>query len=54
MIDAQFLVATVLVVIGALFYNLYWNRFLAFLVGLVFRVVLWNKGESSAWIRIGT
>ncbi|KAI0000347.1 hypothetical protein BJV77DRAFT_383016 [Russula vinacea] len=54
MLDASFLVATVLVVITLLFYILYWGRFLALLIGLVFRVVLWNRGGSSAWIQIGS
>jgi hypothetical protein len=53
MLDAGFLVATLLVVITLLFYILYWGRFLASLIGLVFRVILWNRGGSSAWIQIG-
>jgi hypothetical protein len=53
MLDTSFLVATILVVITLLFYILYWGRFLALLIGLVFRVVLWNRGGSSAWIQIG-
>jgi hypothetical protein len=50
---ASFLVATIIVVITLLFYVLYWGRFLALLIGLAFRVVLWNRGGSSAWIQIG-
>lgn len=53
MLDAGFLVATILVVITLLFYILYWGRFLALLIGLALRVVLWNRGGSSAWIQIG-
>ncbi len=53
MLDAGFLVATILVVIALLFYILFWGRFLALLIGLVFRVLLWNRGGSSAWIQIG-
>jgi hypothetical protein len=53
MTHASFLVATVIVVIALLFYILYWGRFLALLIGLAFRVVLWNRGGSSAWIQIG-
>ena len=53
MVDVNFLVATILVVVALLFYILHWNRVLAFLIGLAFRVVLWNKGGSSAWIQIG-
>jgi len=53
MLDTSFLVATILVVITLLFYILYWGRFLAFLIGLALRVVLWNRGGSSAWIQIG-
>jgi hypothetical protein len=53
MVDVNFLVATILVVIALLFYILHWNRVLAFFIGLAFRVVLWNKGGSSAWIQIG-
>lgn len=53
MAHASFLVATVIVVITLLFYILYWGRFLALLIGLAFRVVLWNRGGSSAWIQIG-
>jgi hypothetical protein len=50
MVDAHFLVANILAVIGLLFYIIYWNRVLAVLLGLVFRIVL--RG-STAWIRIG-
>jgi hypothetical protein len=53
MLDTSFLVAAVLVVITLLFYILYWGRFLALLIGLALRVVLWNRGGSSAWIQIG-
>lgn len=53
MLDTNFLVATILVVITLLFYILYWDRFIALLIGLALRVVLWNRGDSSAWIRIG-
>jgi hypothetical protein len=53
MLDVKFLVATILVVVALLFYILYWNRVIAFLIGLALRVVLWKKGGSSAWIRIG-
>jgi hypothetical protein len=50
MVDAHFLVANILAVIGLLFYIIYWNRVLAVLLGLIFRIVL--RG-STAWIRIG-
>jgi hypothetical protein len=53
MLDTSFLVATILVVITLLFYTLCWGRFLALLIGLALRVVLWNRGGSSAWIQIG-
>lgn len=52
-VNTGFIVATILVVIALLFYILYWNRVLAFLIELAFRVVLWNKGGSSTWIQIG-
>ncbi|KAH9985984.1 hypothetical protein BJV74DRAFT_946145 [Russula compacta] len=54
MLDHKFLVATIIVVIALLFYILYWNKFIAFLIGLAFRVVLWNRGASSVWIHIGS
>jgi hypothetical protein len=54
MLDTRFLVATILVVIAVLFYTLYWSRFIAFLISLLFRVVFWNRGSSSVWIQIGT
>jgi len=53
MVDANFLVTTILVVIALLFYTLYWNRFIALIIGLFLRVVFWNKGSSSIWIQIG-
>jgi hypothetical protein len=52
-VNTGFIVATILVVIALLFYILFWNRVLAFLIELAFRVVLWNKGGSSTWIQIG-
>ncbi|KAH9041126.1 hypothetical protein EDB84DRAFT_1436665 [Lactarius hengduanensis] len=54
MLDENFLVATILVVIALLFYVLYWNRLLALILSLVLRVVLWNKGGPSVWIQIGS
>lgn len=54
MLNSNFLVTTILVVIGFLFYALYWSRFIALLISLLFRVVYWNRGGSSAWVQIGT
>lgn len=52
MVDQSFLIAAVIVVITLLFYILYWNRLLAFILSLVLRVVLWNKDGSSVLIQI--
>ncbi|KAI0267154.1 hypothetical protein BC834DRAFT_969170 [Gloeopeniophorella convolvens] len=54
MLDSHLLIATILVVIALLIYVLYWNRLLAFLIGIVLRVALWNKGGASAWTQIGS
>jgi len=53
MLDTNFLVTTILVVIALLFYTLYWSRSIAFLISLLLRVVFWNRGGSSVWIQIG-
>jgi hypothetical protein len=52
MVDQSFLIAAILVVFALLFYILYWNRLLAFILSLVLRVALWNKDGSSVWIHI--
>ena len=52
MVDQSFLIAAVIVVIALLFYILYWNRLLAFILSIVLRVALWKKDGSSVWIQI--
>ncbi|KAF8271516.1 hypothetical protein EI94DRAFT_1770350 [Lactarius quietus] len=54
MLDQSFLIASIIVVIALLFYILYWNRLLAFILCLVLRVFLWNKDGPSVWIQINS
>ncbi|KAI0358672.1 hypothetical protein OH77DRAFT_1587674 [Trametes cingulata] len=54
MLNVVELVVCVLIVISLVFYFFYWNRFFAFLFSLLVRFALWNQGESSAWVKLGS
>ncbi|KAI0368271.1 hypothetical protein BV20DRAFT_969313 [Pilatotrama ljubarskyi] len=54
MLNVVELVVCVLIVVSLVFYFFYWNRFFAFLFSLLIRFALWNQGESSAWVKLGS
>ncbi|CDO69204.1 hypothetical protein BN946_scf185042.g106 [Trametes cinnabarina] len=54
MLNVVELVALALIVIALVLYFFYWNRFFAFLFGLFARFALWNQGESSIWVELGS
>ncbi|KAI0762082.1 hypothetical protein BD413DRAFT_680921 [Trametes elegans] len=54
MLNVLELVVCALIVVALAFYLFYWNRFCAFLISLVVRFALWNQGEASAWVKIGS
>ncbi|KAJ7045588.1 hypothetical protein C8F04DRAFT_939778 [Mycena alexandri] len=52
--DRLLLVGCVCVVVALVLYFFYWNRLIAFLLGLGFRVLYWNQGPFSIWLEIGS
>ncbi|KAI8993910.1 hypothetical protein BD414DRAFT_436222, partial [Trametes punicea] len=54
MLNVVEVVVLALIVIILLFYFFYWNRFFAFLFGLLARFAFWNQGESSIWVELGS
>ena len=47
------LVVLALIAIVLVFYFFYWNRFFAFLFGVLARFALWNQAEYSIWVELG-
>ncbi|KAF7361830.1 hypothetical protein MVEN_00527500 [Mycena venus] len=52
--DKFLLIGCICVVISLVLYFFYWNRLIAFLLGLFFRVLYWNQGPFSIWLEIGS
>lgn len=53
MLNFRLLAACIGIVIGSILYLFYWNRFIAFLLGLIFRVSFGNQKASGVWLEIG-
>ena len=53
MLNYSLLAACISIIVGSTVYFFYWNRFIAFLLGLLFKLTLWNQGVSSIWVQIG-
>lgn len=53
MLDRLLLISCICIVVALILYFFYWNRILGFLLGLVFRILYWNKEASSCWVQIG-
>ncbi|KAI0645908.1 hypothetical protein C8Q79DRAFT_910949 [Trametes meyenii] len=54
MLNVLELIVCVLIVVILVFYFFYWNRFFAFLFSLLVRFALWNQGEASVWVKLGS
>ncbi|PCH43678.1 hypothetical protein WOLCODRAFT_122406 [Wolfiporia cocos MD-104 SS10] len=54
MLNIVLLVTAICIVIVLILYLFFWNRLVAFLLGIVLRLAFWNQAESSAWIDIGS
>ncbi|KAJ6586994.1 hypothetical protein DFH09DRAFT_241649 [Mycena vulgaris] len=52
--DKFLLIGCICVVISLVLYFFYWNRLIAFLLGLLFRFLYWNQGPFSIWLEIGS
>ncbi|KAJ7703124.1 hypothetical protein B0H17DRAFT_922585 [Mycena rosella] len=52
--DKFLLIGCICVVIALVLYFFYWNRLIAFLLGLLFRFLYWNQGPFSIWLEIGS
>ena len=53
MLNAVLLAVCICILLCAIFYLFYWNRFFAFVFSLILRLALWNQGESSLWLEFG-
>lgn len=47
------LVTCICIVVSLTLYFFYWNRFIAFIIGQVIRILYWNQEASSVWVEIG-
>ncbi|KAF5393264.1 hypothetical protein D9757_000624 [Collybiopsis confluens] len=54
MFNVLLLIVCVVIAAGAFVYFFYFNRFIAWLIGLIIRLVYWNNGASSIWLEIGS
>ncbi|KAJ7188161.1 hypothetical protein C8R46DRAFT_12137 [Mycena filopes] len=52
--DKLLLVGCGCVTAATILYLFFWNRFIAFLLGLGFRLLYWNQGPFSIWLEIGS
>ena len=53
MLNYRLLAACISIVVGSILYFFYWSRFIALLLGFLFRVSFWNQKASSVWLEIG-
>lgn len=53
MMNYHLLAACIGIIIGSIIYFFYFNRLVAYLLGLAFRLSFWNQGASSVWLEIG-
>lgn len=53
MLHILLLIACICIALATVLYLFYWNRFIAWIIGLVIRVLYWNQGASSIWLEIG-
>ncbi|KAL0956539.1 hypothetical protein HGRIS_002680 [Hohenbuehelia grisea] len=53
MLETLLLITCICIVIAVILYLFYWNRVVAFLLSLLFRVAFWNQGASRIWVEIG-
>jgi len=49
----MFIAACISITVGLVLYLFYWNRFIAFIIGLFIRLVWWKSSDSSVWVEIG-
>ncbi|THU95661.1 hypothetical protein K435DRAFT_829044 [Dendrothele bispora CBS 962.96] len=54
MLNTILLIACICIVIASFLYVFYWNRFLAWLLGLLIRLLYWGDSESSIYLQIGS
>lgn len=54
MVFNRLLLVTCICIVGSLtLYFFYWNRFIAYIIGQVIRILYWNQEASSVWVEIG-
>ena len=53
MLNLMLLVGCLCLAFVLVLYLFYWNRFVAYLVGVGIRLMYWNQGDLSIWVEIG-
>ncbi len=53
MLNKILLVICICIVLVLVLFLFYWNRFIAYLLGILFRLSFWNQEDSSVWLDIG-
>jgi hypothetical protein len=53
MFNNLLLISCICIVVALILYFFYWNRFIAFLIKAVIRVIYGNQEASSSWVEIG-
>lgn len=53
MFNRLLLISCICIVVALILYFFYWNRFIAFLICAVIRVIYGNQEASSSWVEIG-
>ncbi|KAE9411411.1 hypothetical protein BT96DRAFT_961320 [Gymnopus androsaceus JB14] len=54
MLNIVLLIVCICITIASFIYFFYFNRFIAWFLGLAIRLVYWNDGASSIWLEIGS
>ncbi|OBZ68127.1 hypothetical protein A0H81_11865 [Grifola frondosa] len=54
MLNFVLLATCICIIIVLILFLFYWNRFFAFILGLLFRLYSWNQEEASVWLSIGS
>ncbi|KAJ3826303.1 hypothetical protein F5880DRAFT_1610366 [Lentinula raphanica] len=54
MLNALLLTACICITLASFLYLFYFNRLIAWFIGLVIRLVYWNNGASSIWLEFGS
>jgi hypothetical protein len=51
---SMLLAVCISIIVVLILYLFYWNRLVAYLIGLFFRLLYWKPSNSRVWVEIGT